>query len=89
MNPRTRSPRPSVHRGEPLDRTIIWNRHQLERLVIDYIDHYNAHRPHRSLDLRPPLHDNSTIAAGTPPTPPPIVKSTRCDGLINEYRNAA
>jgi len=37
-----------------LDRTIIWNRQQLERLVVDYIDHYNAHRPHRSLDQQPP-----------------------------------
>ena len=27
-------------RRELLDRTIIWNRQQLERLVIDYIDHY-------------------------------------------------
>jgi transposase InsO family protein len=35
-------------------RTIIWNRHQLERLVTDYINHYNARRPHRSLDQRPP-----------------------------------
>ena len=36
-------------RRELLDRTIIWNRGQLERLVIDYIDHYNTHRPHRVL----------------------------------------
>ena len=28
-------------RRELLDRTIIWNQRQLERLVIDYIDHYN------------------------------------------------
>ena len=33
-----------------LDRTIIWNQRQLERLVIDYIEHYNSHRPHRSID---------------------------------------
>jgi putative transposase len=38
---------------ELLDRTIIWNQH---RLVTDYIDHYNTHRPHRSLDQRPPLN---------------------------------
>lgn len=75
-------------RRELLDRTIIWNRRQLERLVVDYIDHYNAHRPHRSLDLRPPLHNDSTVSAGTPPLRG-IVRSTRCDGLISEYRNAA
>ena len=28
-------------RRELLDRTIIWNRRKLERLVVDYIDHYN------------------------------------------------
>ncbi|MDG2114658.1 MAG: integrase, partial [Actinomycetota bacterium] len=28
-------------RRELLDRTLIWNRRQLERLVVDYITHYN------------------------------------------------
>ena len=74
-------------RRELLDRTIIWNQRQLERLVVDYIDHYNDHRPHRSLDQRPPR-------ATEAPTPPgqrhlQVVKSAQCDGLINEYRNAA
>ena len=41
-------------RRELLDRTIIWNQRQLEHLVTDYIDHYNAHRPHRSRNQRPP-----------------------------------
>ena len=76
-------------RRELLDRTIIWNRHQVERLVLDYIAHYNEHRPHRSLDQRPPR-------PATPGQPTPdayhslrVVRTTRCDGLINEYRNAA
>ena len=34
-------------RRELLDHTIIWNRRQLNKLVVDYIDHYNTHRPHR------------------------------------------
>jgi hypothetical protein len=60
---------------------------KLERLIVDYIDHYNNHRPHRSLDQQPPLATKA---------PPPmgqghlqIVKSARCDGLVHEYRNAA
>ena len=73
-------------RRELLDRTVIWNRHQLERLVVDYIDHYNTRRPHRSLDQRPPV-------ATDPPDQPDrhlqVVRTARCDGLINEYRNAA
>ena len=74
-------------RRELLDRTIIWNQRQLERLVIDYIEHYNQHRPHRSLSQRPP-----TPHADPPPTAPAtitVLRTTRCDGLINEYRNAA
>ena len=73
-------------RRELLDRTIIWNRRQLNKLVVDYIDHDNTHRPHRSLDQRPPV-------ATDPPDQPDrhlqVVKTARCDGLINEYRNAA
>ena len=73
-------------RRELLDRTIIWNRRQLKRLVVDYIDHYNTHRPHRSLDQRPPV---ATDAADQPDRHLQVVKTARCGGLINEYRNAA
>ena len=73
-------------RRELLDRTIIWNRRQLNKLVVDYIDHDNTHRPHRSLDQRPPV-------ATDPPDQPDrhlqAVRTARCGGLINEYRNAA
>ena len=74
-------------RRELLDRTIIWNQQQLQRLVTDYIDHYNTHRPHRTLNQHPPL-------ASSRSSPPAhrhlrVVKSTRCGGLINEYQNAA
>jgi transposase InsO family protein len=74
-------------RREFLDRTIIWNQHQLERLVVDYIDHYNTHRPHRSLDQRPPAPQRLPDAESR--EPPRVIRSSRCDGLINEYRNAA
>lgn len=75
-------------RRELLDRTLVWNRGQLERIVIDYIDHYNEHRPHRSLNQQPP-----SPAAVTPIRSPGdrahTRRSSRCDGLIHEYRNAA
>ena len=73
-------------RRELLDRTVIWNRHQLERLVVDYIDHYNTRRPHRSLDQRPPV---ATDAPDQPDRHLQVVRTARCDGLINAYRNAA
>ena len=74
-------------RRELLDRTIIWNQRQLERLVTDYLEHYNSHRPHRSLDQRPPTPQHPPSAKTS--TPPPVVKTKRCDGLINEYTHAA
>ena len=39
-------------RRELLDRTLVWNHRQLERLVSDSIEHYNQHRPHVSLYAR-------------------------------------
>jgi putative transposase len=72
-------------RHELLDRTLIWNERQLRALLVDYIDHYNQHRPHRSLDQAAPSKTN-IVAIGTRQ---PIVRRTRCGGLINEYRHAA
>ena len=77
-------------RRELLDRTIIWNQRQLHRIVVDFIDHYNEHRPHRSLDQQPPSPPDTQD--DPPDTPKPsleIVRTTRCDGLINEYKTAA
>ena len=74
-------------RRELLDRTIIWNQRQLEHLVTDYIDHYNAHRPHRSLNQRPPAPTKPPNANGQQQLR--IIRATRCGGLINEYRKAA
>jgi len=64
-------------RRELLDRTLIWNRRQLEGLVTDYITHYNEHRPHRSLDQQPPHRRPSTPASARRPA---HRTSTRCDG---------
>ena len=75
-------------RRELLDRTIIWNQRQLQRLLTDYIEHYNGHRPHRALQQQaptaPPRHE------GEVPSPTAeAIRLPRCDGLINEYQNAA
>jgi hypothetical protein len=66
---------------------IIWSQRQLERLVVGYIAHHNTHRPLQSLNQRSP----------TPPDEPPeaalttgaVIRTSRCDGLVHEYRNAA
>ena len=74
-------------RRELLDRTIIWNQRQLERIVADYIAHYNQHRPHQSLGQEPPnpVRDPPDAAPATVT----MLRTSRCDGLIHEYRNAA
>ena len=74
-------------RRELLDRTIIWNHRHLERIVVDYIAHYNRHRPHQSLGQQPPTPvDDPPDAAAATIT---ILRTSRCDGPIHEYRNAA
>lgn len=73
-------------RHELLDQTIIWNEQQLRRLLEEYLKHYNAHRPHRSLNQRAP-DDVDDIAPIGPAQP--IRRHTTCGGLINEYRTAS
>ena len=72
-------------RRELLDRTVVWNQRQLKKLVVDYIDHYNTHRPHRSRHQLPSV---ATDVADQPDSHLQVVRTARCDGLINEYRNA-
>ncbi|MCP3934848.1 MAG: transposase [Actinomycetia bacterium] len=70
-----------------LPRTIIWNHKQLTRLVRDYIAHHNQHRPHQSLGQRPPTPIDEP--PDTPPATVTVPRTSRCDGLIHEYQNAA
>jgi putative transposase len=41
-------------RRECLDWLLILNRRHLEHVLRVFLDHYNAHRPHRALGLTPP-----------------------------------
>jgi putative transposase len=41
-------------RAECPDWLLIVNRRQLERVLRVFVQHYNGHRPHRSLNFRPP-----------------------------------
>lgn len=43
-----------VRTAECLDWLLIISRRHLERVLRVFTDHYNMHRPHRSLDLKPP-----------------------------------
>jgi putative transposase len=75
-------------RPERLDRMIILGRRHLDAVPAHYVEHYNAHRPHRSLDQREP----SALD-----TPPALIgdidlarlrRTDRLGGLIHEYRIA-
>ena len=75
-------------RAECLDWLLIVNRRHLERVLRVFVDHYNSHRPHRSLNLKPP-----DPAAGKLQSPAlahgPVERRDRLGGLIHEYSLAA
>ena len=73
-------------RHELLDRTLIWNEKQLRRLLVECIEHYNSHRPHRGINQRAPNDTADVVAIGPGH---PIERHTVCGGPINEYRTAA
>jgi putative transposase len=72
-------------RSECLDWLLILNRRHLERVLRVYVDHYNAQRPHRGVDLRPPDPTN----LGATPTVGEVRRHDRLGGLIHEYYRAA
>ena len=75
-------------RAECLDWTLIWNRQHLQRVLTSYLEHYNAGRPHRGIDLDVPL----PAPAATVITLPVAGRVERVDvlgGLIHEYHHAA
>jgi putative transposase len=75
-------------RRECLDRILIVNRRQLERVLRVYIPHYNEHRPHRSLDQRPPLEEPRP-GSETGVDLDHVRRRDLLGGLIHEYKTAA
>ena len=69
---------------------LHFNRRQLDRVLRVYVGHYNNHRPHRALDLRPPtrLGEPAAVAAA-PPAIPTIYCRDLLGGLLHEYEAAA
>ncbi len=41
-------------RAEVTDRMLIAGPRHLRAVLDEYVAHYNQHRPHRAMDLRPP-----------------------------------
>jgi putative transposase len=75
-------------RRECLDWLLIASRRQLEHVLRVYVEHYNTHRPHRALGLRPPTPGHRLHLVGSNP-PGQIQRRGRLGGLIHEYAQAA
>jgi transposase InsO family protein len=76
-------------RRECLDWLLILNRRHLEHTLQVFVDHYNAHRPHRSLDLRPPAPTDRDEPITSHPPRAQVERLDRLGGLIHEYSYAA
>jgi hypothetical protein len=70
------------------DRMLIAGRRHLLAVLEDYSAHYNQHRPHRALNLRPPRRDDIALAP-TDFTAAKIGRHRVLGGLINQYERAA
>jgi hypothetical protein len=75
-------------RAECLDWFLILNQQHLEAAVAAFVHHYNTHRPHRRLDLRPP----QPTPSAHPSVAGSLERIQRRDclgGLVHEYVVAA
>jgi putative transposase len=79
-------------RRECLDRMLILGRRHLEAVLGEYVEHYNSHRPHRSLSQRAPSKADMTPARSATSTPNSLRRSDVLGQtliylrLIHEYR---
>jgi putative transposase len=76
-------------RRECLDRLLIFSRRQLEHVLRVYARHYNQHRPHRALALRPPEQADGNPTRLRAPAYPQLNRRDLLGGLIHEYEHAA
>jgi transposase InsO family protein len=80
-------------RSQCLDWTLIWNQHQLHRVLTEYLRHYNTARPHRSLDLQPPSPADPirrlTLVGQSSTVERTVRRIDVLGGLIHEYQHAA
>ena len=73
-------------RCEELDRILIVNAAHAGRVLGEYEDHFNTHRPHRSLGQAAPLRALPTVQADLTAA---VIRRDRLGGLIHEYAQVA
>jgi transposase InsO family protein len=72
-------------RRECLDHMLITGRRHLAAVLPEYLDHYNTHRPHRS------IHQHSPAGRTSPPCGATVrpLRRDRLGGLVHEYVQVA
>lgn len=76
----------SSARRECLDRMLITGERHLRLVLSEYVEHYNVHRPHRTLGQSPPAgRDRPPIME----TNVRLLRRDRLGGLIREYAQVA
>jgi transposase InsO family protein len=72
-------------RRECLDHLLITGPRHLDIVLREYVQHVNAHRPHRSLNQRPPIGGNLPRSGAAIR----VQRRDRLSGLVHEYLQAA
>jgi transposase len=77
-------------RREVLDQVLIFNEQHLSKILTEYVEHYDDHRPHQSRGQRPP---NVETAVARPINDLVDLRSVQrqpiLGGLISQYHRAA
>jgi putative transposase len=74
-------------RRECLDRMLIVGERHLRLVLSEYVEHYNVHRPHRTLGQNPPAgREHPPAVLGTNVR---VLRRDRLGGLIHEYSQVA
>jgi transposase InsO family protein len=73
-------------RRECLDQILITGERHLRLILDEYTDHYNFHRPHRTLQQSPPAGRRHPHALGANVR---VLRRDRLGGLIREYSQVA
>ena len=73
-------------RRECLDWLLIRNERHLERVLTEFVEHYNSARPHRAIDLEVPI---PYVPDKPPDDSRQIQRVDRLGGVVHEYSVAA
>jgi transposase InsO family protein len=76
-------------RQECLDRLLILNEQHLAHVLTRFVAHYNGHRPHRALGLKPPHPTHSRPVSDQQASEIHVERRDRLGGVVHEYVLAA